>query len=486
MHLAPGTAVSARLKLQRPLGEGAMGSVWVASLAGRVQPVAVKFMTASASRDRSLLVRFQREAAAASKIDSPNVVRILEHGATEDGTPYIVMELLEGETLGERLARIGRFGLDDAAAIVRQVAYALEAAHRIGIVHRDIKPDNIFLVGHDDFPLVKILDFGMAKDTRGENNGELTAAGVAVGTPEYMSPEQVLGGKDVDHQSDLWALGVVAYRVLAGATPFAGESPHALFFAICRGAYRPLEEVHVPPLLDAWFKRALSPKKPSRFSSGRELVEAFDLVLRELRATTAAEEDVSFGFTAQFDTSVIRPSISAQPTNPVGPSIHPDGSLSFDESVTAEQNLEPSLRAAMDQVQALRRTAKAQQPAAEERLEHMIDEAVRSSGRGAPPELADEASFFEPPSQRGLEPALLDDLASLEDPPPSASGAASARPAPTLADVSSMADGASMLPIRDEAELTPPKRPASRRMGVLAVLLVVAAGVGAWLQLRGR
>ncbi len=290
-----------------------MGSVWVAERLNSPTQVAVKFLAARVSRDRDSLARFRREASAVAKIESPHVVTIFENGATETGTPYIVMELLDGETLGERLLRVGRIGLDDLAAILRQIASALDAAHRIGIVHRDIKPDNIFIVGRDDFPLVKLLDFGMAKQTfEGGEGSEITRAGVAVGTPEYMSPEQVLGGKDVDHRSDLWALGVVAYRALAGVTPFAGESPHALFFAICRGAYRPLEEVGVAAAFDAWFRLALSPKKPTRFESGGAMITAFDLVLREVYA---AQDEVEQAGERKLNTLALPPSMGAVETH---------------------------------------------------------------------------------------------------------------------------------------------------------------------------
>ena len=294
MSVGPGTAITPNLTLVRPLRDGAMGSVWIAERGPKKRKVAVKFISSKQARDKATLVRFNREADAASRINSPNVVKMLEHGTTEDGMPFIAMELLRGETLGERLERVGRLSLDDTAAIVSQVGNALDAAHEQAIIHRDIKPDNIFLVGEDDFPLVKVLDFGMAKQTgpvKATEDSMITATGVAVGTPEYMSPEQVLGSKDVDHRSDLWALGVVTYRCVAGVVPFAGETPHALFFGICKGEYTPLQDVGGPDELDSWVRRSLRPPKDQRFNSAREMVVEYERAIALALANPFDGED---------------------------------------------------------------------------------------------------------------------------------------------------------------------------------------------------
>jgi serine/threonine protein kinase len=276
VELVAGTFVTSDLQLLRPLTRGAMGSLWVAHHRTRKRQVAVKFVAAKMARDRNALSRFQREAEAAAQIKNSNVVELLEHGATDDGTPYLVMELLDGETLGERLERCGALSLEAATAVLRQAGNALDAAHARGIVHRDIKPDNIFLVGKSDPPFVKVLDFGMAKQTRVKNQSIITATGVAVGTPEYMSPEQVLGSKDVDFRADLWALAVVTYRMLSGRVPFRGDTPHALFFAICKGEHAPLRLPGLPAELDEWFRIAFAPQRDKRFGSARELVLRFE------------------------------------------------------------------------------------------------------------------------------------------------------------------------------------------------------------------
>ncbi|MCA9621717.1 MAG: protein kinase [Myxococcales bacterium] len=278
MHLEAGAAVTAEIILERPLRDGAMGSVWMARHARHADPVAVKFVAEHKAQDRATLARFRREAEAASALASPHVVKILEFGAASDGTPYLVMELLRGQSLGDRLAAGGRVSLRFATEVLHQVGQALALAHDRGIVHRDIKPDNVFVLQSD--PLhVKVLDFGTAKQGVVRDGSIVTATGVAVGTPQYMSPEQVLGQRDVDYRSDLWALAVLVYRMLAGQLPFVAPTPHGLIFQICKGAYTPLGEVGIPEALDPWFARALRTNMEERFTSASEMLTAFDHTL---------------------------------------------------------------------------------------------------------------------------------------------------------------------------------------------------------------
>ncbi len=289
MEFAAGVAVTRDITLVRPLRSGAMGRVWVARHAGLGSEVAVKFMAVKLARDKAMLARFTHEAEAASQINSPHVVRILEHGTTLDGAlPFIAMELLHGESLEERLEREPKPSYDTLTTILRQVGSALDAAHARGIVHRDIKPDNIFITGRSPNLLVKVLDFGMAKSVRRRDQSIVTATGVAVGTPEYMSPEQVLGAKDVDFRSDLWALGAVAYRMLTGEIPFTASTPHALFFTICKGTFTPLSAHGAPIEFEPWFRRAFQPNKEKRFGSAREMVLRFDAAVSTARL---AEDD---------------------------------------------------------------------------------------------------------------------------------------------------------------------------------------------------
>jgi len=182
-------------------------------------PLAIKMLDPNLSATADYVARFKREASAAAALRSAHVVQIFDFGVTEGGTPYIAMELLEGEDLGTRLDRITRLKPAQASSVITQVARALTRAHKRGIVHRDLKPDNIFLcVSEDEGELVKVLDFGVAKGVGGVNLAR-TGTGIVVGTPYYMSPEQAQGEKRIDHRTDLWALGVIAFELLTGSLP---------------------------------------------------------------------------------------------------------------------------------------------------------------------------------------------------------------------------------------------------------------------------
>ncbi|HXU80623.1 MAG TPA: serine/threonine-protein kinase, partial [Polyangia bacterium] len=186
------------------LGEGGMGAVYLAEHPEIGRKVAVKVLRSEFSRDTQLLGRFLNEAKAANAIGHPNIIEILDMGTTADGMPYLVMELLEGEVLAGRLRRLGRLPLPVALEIAYQTASAVGAAHRKGIVHRDLKPDNLFIVPDEHDPArerVKVLDFGIAKlQMRGPGDSVKTRTGTLMGTPVYMSPEQAMGTKEVDHR----------------------------------------------------------------------------------------------------------------------------------------------------------------------------------------------------------------------------------------------------------------------------------------------
>lgn len=263
-------------RLVRPLGAGAMGEVWVGDSI-REGEVAVKFLAEAVRHDPSAVRRFEREWQMARSIDSPHVVRMIARGELSDGLPYIVMELLEGESLEERLERHATLGPTPAVAIFRQVASALDRAHAQGIVHRDIKPENILLCGPNS--QVKILDFGLAKPFSQEGFS-LTKTGVLMGTPFYMAPEQIKqGGRDFDGRADHWALAAVAYRTLLGAQPFDAESLHALVLAILQGKYVPVAEAGGDRGLEPFFARAFALERDDRFPSATAMVEALARVL---------------------------------------------------------------------------------------------------------------------------------------------------------------------------------------------------------------
>jgi serine/threonine-protein kinase len=237
-------------------------------------------MLSELGSSESARLRFSREAAAAAQVKSPHVVQMLDHGVSEEGVPFIVMEYLEGKDLGAVLTERGALEPADVVSIVGQVAKALSKVHAAGLLHRDIKPDNIFVVDGEDELFVKLLDFGVAKsnaidDGSGPLDGE-TKTGQVVGTPFYMSPEQVTAQKTIDLRSDLWALGVVAFEALTGKRPFDGPSFGALAVKIAAGAIpRPSDALPgLPQSVDDWFAKACAREPSARFGSARELAEA--------------------------------------------------------------------------------------------------------------------------------------------------------------------------------------------------------------------
>jgi len=278
MKLEPGLHVSPSVRLVSLIGEGAMGCVWLAEHEGLHTRVAVKFIAEELARDSpDVLVRFRQEAAASAQIKSPYVVQTFDHGETPDGTPYIVMEYLEGEGLGDRLERNKRISMAQTAQVLVQAGKALDRAHQLGIIHRDIKPDNIFLSTADDGMMCKVLDFGIAKHTKLADMTGVTLPGTTVGTPEYMSREQVMTAREVDAKADLWALAVVAYQCLTGELPFVGETLGMVCVAICKGEYAKPSRLcpDLPPTVDEWFTRALNKDPEKRFASAKEMALAF-------------------------------------------------------------------------------------------------------------------------------------------------------------------------------------------------------------------
>ncbi|MEA2700462.1 MAG: eukaryotic-like serine/threonine-protein kinase [Myxococcales bacterium] len=209
------------------LGEGGMGAVYLAEHRSIGRRVAVKVLHRNLSLDPQLLARFLNEARTANAIRHPNIIEILDSGALADGMPYLVMELLEGESLAARIRRLGRLPVRSALRFAYQTASALGAAHAKGIVHRDLKPDNMFVVPDQeisDGERLKILDFGIAKLQEGGAGGSVkTRTGAVMGTPLYMSPEQCRGVREIDHRSDIYSMGIILYEMVSGRPPFVSE-----------------------------------------------------------------------------------------------------------------------------------------------------------------------------------------------------------------------------------------------------------------------
>jgi eukaryotic-like serine/threonine-protein kinase len=208
------------------LGEGGMGAVYLAEHPGIGRRVAIKVLKSELDHDPQLLTRFLNEARAANAIRHPNIIEVLDSGTTERGASYLVMELLEGESLSARIRRLSRLDERSAIEIAMQTASGLGAAHAKGIIHRDLKPDNLFVIPEESDAArerVKILDFGIAKLHAMAGDSLKTRTGTLMGTPVYMSPEQCLGTKEVDHRSDIYSLGIIIYEMLAGRPPFVSE-----------------------------------------------------------------------------------------------------------------------------------------------------------------------------------------------------------------------------------------------------------------------
>jgi serine/threonine protein kinase len=260
-----------------------MGSVWEGTHVTLGTQVAVKFIDSEYAESPEARNRFESEARAAAKLRSKHVVEVYDHGVTDDGRPFIVMEFLRGEPLDKRLDRLGRMPAKETARMLMQVCRALSRAHAAGIVHRDLKPENVFLVWDDEdgADVAKVVDFGIAKFTDNQlGNSSATRTGSVLGTPYYMSPEQARGLRSVDYRSDLWSVGVIAYRCIVGVLPFEGEAVGDLLVKLCT-APLPIPSLtasDIPPGFDAWFAKALTREPEGRFSSASELAESLAAV----------------------------------------------------------------------------------------------------------------------------------------------------------------------------------------------------------------
>ncbi len=285
-----GAVIADRYHIIRKLGEGGMGQVFLAEHVKMGRPSAIKVMAPAMMQDADAISRFNREAANASRINHPNVAAIYDFGETSDGLIYLAMEYVEGAPLTAVLARAGPLPPPRAAAIIRQTASALDAAHERGIVHRDLKPDNIMIArNRDGSDLVKVVDFGIAKSQHGAGQ-KVTKTGLVVGTPEYMSPEQ-LAGDAVDARSDTYALALVAFHVLTCALPYDEGSAQETMIRRLTSPPRTLAEVRPqiawPPALERAIARALERDATRRPESSGAFAEEFAAALDGLKIADA-------------------------------------------------------------------------------------------------------------------------------------------------------------------------------------------------------
>ncbi|MBK8170156.1 MAG: protein kinase [Sandaracinaceae bacterium] len=250
-----------------------MGSVWLAQHIELESSVAVKFLHAHGPQSESLVTRFLREAKAAAAIRHRNVVSTTDFGISDDGEPYMVMELLEGESLAQRLERSPPLTVPELVNLLSLSLGGLAAVHAAGIIHRDLKPENIFLVRDDDAPYPKLIDFGVSRGAPGSTGSSATQSGLLVGTPHYMSPEQARGLKTIDYRTDIYSMGVILYEALSGVLPYDSENVGDLIMMVTTGGAPPLSTYRpdLGQMMSDVIAKAMSQKPEDRFQTAREM-----------------------------------------------------------------------------------------------------------------------------------------------------------------------------------------------------------------------
>ncbi|WP_437564024.1 serine/threonine-protein kinase [Sorangium sp. So ce542] len=322
MSALVGEIIDGKYRIVRLLGQGGMGAVFEGENVRIRRRVAIKLLHANISSQAESVARFEREAQAAARIGSDHICEVLDLGVLPDGTRYMVMEYLEGETLGAKIERAGRLGPEITVPIMVQVLEALGAAHAAGIIHRDLKPDNIFVIpvkaGLSNF--VKVLDFGVSKFSQlAGSEMSMTRTGAVVGTPYYMSPEQARGSSPVDQRTDIYAMGVLLYQATTGQVPFDAATFNELLFKIVLETAPPPQQL--VPDLDVEFsgiiQKAMAREPGARFQSCAEFKSA-------LLAWAAARPNLALLSTGR--TSLARLSLPSQPevTTTPPPPLRPD------------------------------------------------------------------------------------------------------------------------------------------------------------------
>jgi serine/threonine protein kinase len=315
--LIRGDRVNDRYELEELLGRGGMGEVWRARHLALNSPVAIKFLNAAGAEDKIARKRFVTEAQVTAQLKTRHAVQVFDFGFTEEGRPYIVMELLDGETVGHRIERLGRLPPNETVRFLQQAARALDQAHALGIVHRDFKPDNLVIVKDETGrEFIKVLDFGIAKlvgdleavseqqpslrSTMGDativdasqttlvdasQNTALTGTNSFLGTPPYMAPEQVRREATLGAPADIWAFGVVAFECLTGYLPFGGNTLIEVFTRIQKGRHAKARELRpeLPAEVDEWFSMAFAAAPAERFASALVAARALAVSLESRR-----------------------------------------------------------------------------------------------------------------------------------------------------------------------------------------------------------
>jgi serine/threonine protein kinase len=297
-------------RLLRQIGEGGMGTVWMAEHSMLGRRAAIKILHDSFSSKRSIVSRFFNEARAATAISDPGIIQIFDFGIHSDGSAYIVMELLDGETLDQRMRRQGSLLPSEALRIGRQAASAVGAAHARGIIHRDLKPDNIFIVRDPEVTggeRAKVLDFGIAKLAEDLGGPHKTSESVVMGTPTYMSPEQCRGASKVDARSDVYSLGCVLYAAVTGHPPFRakGSGEMMMMHMVEAPPRASTLAKDLPAEVDELIMRCLRKEPAERFASGAELAAAIDVLLGKSPSVVSAADRPGPTIVVQSDATTL-------------------------------------------------------------------------------------------------------------------------------------------------------------------------------------
>jgi eukaryotic-like serine/threonine-protein kinase len=297
MDFEVGHLLGGKYRIVRRIGVGGMGSVYEAKHAGLGTPVAIKVLLPQLAQVPTVADRFRREAQVSATLRSPHVIQVTDVDQLSDGRPYLVMELLEGEALQEHLTNVKSLSREESVDIGLQILVGLECAHALGVVHRDLKPGNVFLDQRGGGRVVKLLDFGVAKVRATPEFQALTRPGMVMGTPEYMAPEQAFSADQADARSDLYSVGVMLYEMLSGALPAEGSLPIAVAHLVMTNQVRPLSELcrGLPQGLINLVHRAMQPDRGARFETALEMRRALSAFAGELSVAGRAAASVALG-----------------------------------------------------------------------------------------------------------------------------------------------------------------------------------------------
>lgn len=324
-----GKVLDSKYKIECLIGEGGMGNVYQAKHLHIGFAVAIKILHPTLTLDPTAVERFRREARSARTVNHPNAIQIMDFGITSDNTLYIVMELINGISLQKVLEKEPILSTSRVVKLMKQICLAVDAAHKNSIVHRDLKPDNILIIDAGTMSeTVKVIDFSIAKIKQTNNDPNITSANIAVGTPQYLSPEQAQGFKDLDHRADIYSLGVILYQMLTGTVPFKGKTVAMTMMQHIQAKPRPLREINptIPVALEQVILKALDKSPSSRQQSVMMLAEELEFSISPESLITRLDNPlVNIINKADIVTKIAMPLVvkKEQIKNPIGKTINP-------------------------------------------------------------------------------------------------------------------------------------------------------------------